>query len=71
MDFVIFVIWIDIFVQDGNVVVEIWFEGNYDYIVYQFGSEFMVSVEQLMEQEVEFCCEEKFFYIGEKLLFNF
>ncbi len=62
---------IDTFVQDGNAVVEIRPEGNYDYIAYQSGSEFTVSVEKLTEEEAEARREEKFPYTGEKLSLNF
>lgn len=62
---------IDTFVQDGNAVVEIRPEGNYDYIAYQSGSEFTVSVEKLTEEEAESRREEKFPYTGEKLSLNF
>ncbi|MCK0165040.1 type IV pilus secretin PilQ family protein [Marinobacter sp. S6332] len=62
---------IDTFVQDGNAVVEIRPEGNYDYIAYQSGSQFTVSVEKLSEEEAESRREEKFPYSGEKLSLNF
>ncbi|RBP29161.1 type IV pilus assembly protein PilQ [Marinobacter pelagius] len=62
---------IDTYVQDGSAVVEIVPEGNYDYIAYQSGSEFTVSVEKLSEQEAEARREEKFPYTGEKLSLNF
>jgi len=62
---------IDTYVEDGNAVVEIQPEGNYDYIAYQSGSEFTVSVERLTEQEAEERREEKFPYTGEKLSLNF
>ncbi len=62
---------IDTFVQDGNAIVEIRPEGNYDYIAYQSGSQFTVSVERLTEQEAESRREEKFPYTGEKLSLNF
>ena len=62
---------IDTFVQDGNAIVEIRPEGNYDYIAYQSGNEFTVSVEKLTEQEAEARREEKFPYTGEKLSLNF
>ena len=70
-DFATPVTRIDTFVQDGNAVVEIRPEGNYDYIAYQSGSQFTVSVEQLTEQEAESRREEKFPYTGEKLSLNF
>ncbi|MBW0149396.1 type IV pilus secretin PilQ [Marinobacter arenosus] len=62
---------IDTYVQDGNAVVEIRPEGNYDYIAYQSGSQFTVSVEKLTEQEAEARREEKFPYTGDKLSLNF
>ncbi|MFP3979634.1 type IV pilus secretin PilQ [Marinobacter sp. KMM 10035] len=62
---------IDTFVEDGKAVVEIRPEGNYDYIAYQSGSQFTVSVEKLSEEEAETRREEKFPYSGEKLSLNF
>jgi type IV pilus assembly protein PilQ len=70
-DFATPVTRIDTFVEDGNAVVEISPEGNYDYIAYQSGSQFTVSVEKLTEQEAESRREEKFPYTGEKLSLNF
>src|SRR5690554_7683148 len=70
-DFATPVTRIDTFVQDGNAVVEIRPEGNYDYIAYQSGSQFTVSVEKLSEEEAESRREEKFPYSGEKLSLNF
>jgi len=62
---------IDTFVEGGNAVVEIRPEGNYDYIAYQSGSQFTVSVEKLTEEEAESRREQKFPYSGEKLSLNF
>jgi type IV pilus assembly protein PilQ len=62
---------IDTFVEDGNAIVEIRPEGNYDYIAYQSGREFTVSVEKLSQQEAEARREEKFPYSGDKLSLNF
>src|SRR5690554_5135038 len=62
---------VDTFIEDGNAVVEIRPEGNYDYIAYQSGSQFTVSVEKLSEEEAETRREEKFPYSGEKLSLNF
>ncbi|MEX2474605.1 type IV pilus secretin PilQ [Marinobacter sp.] len=70
-DFATPVTRVDTFVEDGNAVVEIRPEGNYDYIAYQSGSEFTVSVEKLSEQEAEERREEKFPYSGDKLSLNF
>ncbi|WP_417568344.1 type IV pilus secretin PilQ [Marinobacter sp.] len=70
-DFATPVTRIDTFVEGGNAVVEISPEGSYDYIAYQSGSQFTVSVEKLTEQEAESRREEKFPYTGEKLSLNF
>lgn len=70
-DFATPVTRIDTFIEDGSAVVEIRPEGNYDYIAYQSGTEFTVSVEQLTEQEAESRREDKFPYTGDKLSLNF
>ncbi|WP_227501823.1 type IV pilus secretin PilQ [Marinobacter nitratireducens] len=70
-DFATPVTRIDTFVEGGDAIVEIRPQGNYDYIAYQSGSEFTVSVEELTEQEAEARREEKFPYSGEKLSLNF
>jgi len=70
-DFATPVTRIDTYTEDGNAVVEIRPEGNYDYIAYQSGSEFTVSVEKLTQQEAEARREEKFPYTGDKLSLNF
>ena len=70
-DFATPVTRIDTFIENGSAVVEIRPKGNYDYIAYQSGSEFTVSVEQLTEQEAESRREEKFPYTGDKLSLNF
>ncbi|WP_296933461.1 type IV pilus secretin PilQ [uncultured Marinobacter sp.] len=70
-DFATPVTRIDTFVEDGSAVVEITPEGNYDYIAYQSGSQFTVSVEELSQEEAESRREEKFPYTGDKLSLNF
>jgi type IV pilus assembly protein PilQ len=70
-DFATPVTRIDTYTEDGNAVVEIRPEGNYDYIAYQSGSQFTVSVERLTEEEAESRREEKFPYTGDKLSLNF
>ncbi|SNB57645.1 type IV pilus assembly protein PilQ [Marinobacter sp. es.042] len=70
-DFATPVTRIDTFVEDGNAVVEITPEGNYDYIAYQSGGQFTVSVEELSQEEAESRREEKFPYTGDKLSLNF
>src|SRR5690606_26697830 len=70
-DFATPVTRIDTYVEDGNAVVEIRPQGEYDYIAYQSGREFTVSVEELTQEEAETRREEKFPYTGEKLSLNF
>ncbi|WP_323751880.1 type IV pilus secretin PilQ family protein [Marinobacter sp.] len=70
-DFATPVTRIDTFMEDGNAVVEIRPEGDYDYIAYQSGREFTVSVEKISQEEAETRREEKFPYSGEKLSLNF
>lgn len=70
-DFATPVTRIDTFVEDGSAVVEITPEGNYDYIAYQSGSQFTVSVEELSQEEAESRREDKFPYTGDKLSLNF
>jgi type IV pilus assembly protein PilQ len=70
-DFATPVTRIDTFIEDGNAVVEIRPEGNFDYIAYQSGREFTVSVERITEEEAETRREEKFPYTGDKLSLNF
>lgn len=70
-DFATPVTRIDTFMEGDSAVVEIRPEGNYDYIAYQSGTQFTVSVEQLTAEEAESLREEKFPYTGEKLSLNF
>ncbi|EAZ99381.1 type IV pilus secretin PilQ [Marinobacter sp. ELB17] len=62
---------IDTFIEGGSAVIEIRPEGDYDYIAYQSGNEFTVSVERLSAEEAEVRREEKFPYSGDKLSLNF
>ncbi|MGM0954006.1 MAG: type IV pilus secretin PilQ [Pseudomonadota bacterium] len=70
-DFATPVTRVDTFIEDGHAVVEIRPEGAYDYIAYQSGSSFTVSVEKLTEEEAESRQEDRFPYSGEKLSLNF
>src|SRR5690606_2723417 len=70
-DFATPVTRVDTFTEDGAAIVEIVPQGNYDYIAYQSGSKFTVSVEQLTQEEAESRREEKFPYTGDKLSLNF
>lgn len=62
---------VETYMEDGNTVVEIHPEGNYDYLAYQAGNQFTVSVEPLSQEEAEQRQEDKFPYTGEKLSLNF
>lgn len=70
-DFATPVTRVDTFTEGGDAIVEIRPEGAYDYLAYQSGSRFTVSVEKLTEEEAERRQEEKFPYTGDKLSLNF
>lgn len=70
-DFATPVTRIDTYSEGDTAIVEIRPEGSYDYIAYQSGSTFTVSVEELTEEEAEQRQEEKFPYSGDKLSLNF
>ncbi|MFC4259089.1 type IV pilus secretin PilQ [Marinobacter lacisalsi] len=70
-DFATPVTRVDTFVEGGDAIVEIRPQGAYDYLAYQSGSRFTVSVEKLTEDEAERRREEKFPYTGDKLSLNF
>lgn len=62
---------IDSYIEDGEAVITIKPEGNFDYLAYQADSQFTVSVEALTEKEVEERRKDKFPFTGEKLSLNF
>lgn len=70
-DFATPVTRVDTFTEGGDAIVEIRPEGAYDYLAYQSGNRFTVSVEKLTEEEAERRREEKFPYTGDKLSLNF
>ena len=70
-DFATPVTRVDTFTEGDDAVVEIRPEGAYDYLAYQSGNRFTVSVEKLTEEEAERRREEKFPYTGDKLSLNF
>ncbi|WP_339803752.1 type IV pilus secretin PilQ [uncultured Marinobacter sp.] len=70
-DFATPVTRVDTFTEGRDAVVEIRPQGAYDYIAYQSGSRFTVSIEQLTEEESERRREERFPYTGDKLSLNF
>ena len=62
---------IDSYILDGDAVITIKPEGNYDYLAYQADNQFTVSVEELTADEVDDRRKEKFPFTGEKLSLNF
>ncbi|MCG8611083.1 MAG: type IV pilus secretin PilQ [Pseudomonadales bacterium] len=70
-DFATAVTRIDALSEEGNAVILIRPEGNYDFLAYQADNQFTVSVEALTSEEVEQRRKEKFPYSGEKLSLNF
>lgn len=62
---------IDSYIEDGDAVISIKPEGNYDYLAYQADNQFTVSVEELTQEEVDDRRKEKFPFTGEKLSLNF
>lgn len=70
-DFATPVTRVDTYTEGGDAIVEIRPKGAYDYLAYQSGSRFTVSVEKLTEEEAERRREEKFPYTGDKLSLNF
>lgn len=70
-DFATPVTRVDTYSEGSAAIIEIRPQGDYDYIAYQSGNEFVVSVEQLTEEEAQTRREEKFPYSGEKLSLNF
>lgn len=70
-DFATPVTRVDTFTEGGDAVIEIRPQGAYDYLAYQSGPRFTVSVEKLTEEEAERRQEEKFPYTGDKLSLNF
>lgn len=62
---------IESYLEDGKAKIVIKPEGNYDYLAYQADNEFVVSVEEISDEEAEVRRKEKFPYSGEKLSLNF
>lgn len=70
-DFATPVTAIDTFREDGNVVMLIKPQGDYDYLAYQTDTTFTVAVEPVSKNDVEDRRKEKFPFSGEKLSLNF
>ena len=62
---------IDTFREDGNVVMMIKPQGDYDYLAYQTDNSFTVAVEPVSKAEVDDRRKEQFPFSGEKLSLNF
>ncbi|OQX38706.1 MAG: fimbrial protein [Oceanospirillales bacterium LUC14_002_19_P2] len=71
VDFATPVKFIDARVRDGNAVVVIEPEGEYDYLAWQTENKLTVSVKPLTKAESEELKKERFAYEGEKLSLNF
>ena len=71
VDFATPVKFIDARVRDGNAVVVIEPEGEYDYLAWQAENKLTVSVKPLTKAESEELKKERFAYEGEKLSLNF
>lgn len=70
-DFATPVTRIDTYQQDGDAIIDIRPQGEYDYLAYQADGEFTVAVEPLTQEESDRRQEEKFPYSGDKLSLNF
>ncbi|WP_416395896.1 type IV pilus secretin PilQ [Allohahella sp. A8] len=62
---------IETFREDGNVVMLIKPQGDFDYMAYQTDNSFTVAVEPVSQAEVEDRRKEQFPFSGEKLSLNF
>ncbi|WP_345194086.1 type IV pilus secretin PilQ family protein [Kistimonas scapharcae] len=71
VDFATPVKFIDARVRDGNALVVIEPEGEYDYLAWQAENKLTVSVKPLTKEESEELKKERFAYEGEKLSLNF
>ncbi len=71
VDFATPVKFIDARVRDGNALVVIEPEGEYDYLAWQAENKLTVSVKPLTKEESEELKKERFAYDGEKLSLNF
>ncbi|RMF17865.1 MAG: type IV pilus secretin PilQ [Gammaproteobacteria bacterium] len=71
VDFATPVTLIDVYEEEGNAVLAVKAEGEYDYLAYQAENVFTLAVEPLTADEAEQRRKEKFPYTGEKLSLNF
>ena len=62
---------VDAYAEGNNTVIKIKPTGTFNYLAYQTGNQFTVSVEKLSKQEAEKQKKEKFPYTGKKLSLNF
>ncbi|WP_369602903.1 type IV pilus secretin PilQ [Hahella sp. SMD15-11] len=71
IDFATPVTLIDAYEEEGNAVIAVKAQGEYDYLAYQTENVFTLAVEPLTADEAEQRKKEKFPYTGEKLSLNF
>ncbi len=62
---------VDAYAEGRNTVIDIKPTGTFNYLAYQTGNQFTVSVERLSKQEAEKQKKDKFPYTGKKLSLNF
>jgi len=62
---------VDAYAEGRNSVIDIKPTGTFNYLAYQTGNQFTVSVERLSKQEAEKQKKDKFPYTGKKLSLNF
>jgi len=70
-DFATPVVRVDATEDNGGTLITIKPQGNYDYMAYQIGNQFTVSVEPLTSNEASKRNKDKFPYTGEKISLNF
>ncbi len=71
VDFATPVQFIESYTEEGEAVVLVKPQGNYDYLAYQADNKFTLTVEPLTADEAEQRQKDKFPYTGEKLSLNF
>ncbi|OZG71503.1 fimbrial protein [Hahella sp. CCB-MM4] len=71
IDFATPVQYIDAYTEEGDAVVMIKPQGEFDYLAYQADNRFTLTVEPLTADEAEQRQKDKFPYTGEKLSLNF
>lgn len=70
-DFATPVVSIDAITEDGNAVLILRPEGDYEYLAYQADNKFTISVKPIPIEELEKRKKDRFVFTGEKLSLNF